>query len=482
MNKEIIYQIYPKSYNDSNNDGFGDLTGITRKLDYLDLLDIDTLWLLPIFPRIQNKMNYAVSDFFGIDPIYGTMTDFEILTEEANDRDMSILLDINFYETSIDCLWFQKALAGDPSYKNYYFFSSSPEEEGEWVFHETADVYYQKGNFENTAKCNLENPFVQEQFGQVLNFWAQKGVCGFAFENASRIQDKTLQKILSYVSTTQLLTIAKSDLHFSKFETKMIYPAPFDMSKIATYSDYRSLKQTFLDSIREMQNTGVITTWYLNHPSTSRAISTYGDDTTKSGKMLATLVHMMPGVPVIYQGEEIGMTNADYTSIEEYNDADVQKEYAYEKEKMTAQKAFEQIKKTSFLNSCTPMQWTDSKYADFSDVKPWLMTNQLYKRRNAERMIRKVDSIFYHYKDLIDLRKTTPCISGGDFQVLDSPDEVFAFERKLDDRSVLVVLNLSDKEVPYRIPSQYEDKGILLSNCSYKRIMEPFDALIIGDR
>lgn len=472
MNKEVIYQIYPKSFNDSNSDGLGDLPGIIQKLDYMDLLGVDTLCLFPVFPTQQVRAKYAISDFYNIDPIFGNMSDFDALLEQANDRDISILLDLNFYETATDCPWFQKALSNDAHFKNFYFFSTNKKTQD---YKNVNELYYKQGRFPNTAQWNLGNPIVQEQAIDILNFWSKKGVRGFVFDDASTFQQDGFREILQRIDSKEIRMMIKSDIPLLNIET--MDSAPY--SRNISFSDF---KQTFITRISKMQQTETPATWCFTHPAMSRAISIYGDNTTKSGKMLATLIHTLPGTPIIYQGEELGMTNANYTDIEDYADSFVQEQYRTLLQKMSPDQALSYIQNTSYLNSRTPMQWNDSIFAGFSDVRPWLKTNKAYRRRNAERMTRKQDSIFYYYKSLIELRKTKACLSQGTFQPLTAPDEIFAFERILDEQRILVVLNLSDKEVPYQLPKQYEDKTILLSNCSYKKYLEPFDALMIENR
>ncbi|MGG3495812.1 alpha,alpha-phosphotrehalase [Peribacillus simplex] len=524
--KSIIYQIYPKSFKDSNGDGIGDINGVIEKLDYLNILGVDYIWLTPFYRSPQNDNGYDVADYTSIDPAFGTMDDFERLVKEANSRDIQIMLDMVFNHTSIEHEWFQKALAGEKEYKDYYIFKKSKDGEpptnwiskfggSAWEYLAEHDEYYLHLFDRTQADLNWENPRVRREIFNVVNFWLDKGVKGFRLDVINLISkpdsyenDKEGDGRCFYTDGPKIHQFLKemNEETFGKDEEVMTvgemssttidhcvkYSSP-DEKELSMVFNFHHLKVDYKDGekwsiadfdFRKLKD--ILSNWqygmqegngwnalfWCNHDQ-PRIVSRFGDDQEyqkESTKMLATAIHMLRGTPYIYQGEEIGMTNPKFYDIEQYRDVESINYYNILKEEgKDEQEIIEILQAKSRDNSRTPMQWENTEHAGFTKGTPWISVPDNAKFINAEHALMDKDSIFYHYQKLIFLRKKHDIIAYGDYQeILGDHDRLFAYVRSHEDEKLLVINNFYAKEVPFEIPKDADLSGfkseLLLSN------------------
>jgi trehalose-6-phosphate hydrolase len=508
-----IYQIYPKSFCDSKGKGTGDIKGIIAKLDYLKLLGIDAIWLTPVYPSPMIDNGYDISDYYAINPQFGTMEDFEQLLEQAHQRGIRILMDIVVNHTSTQHSWFQSALGDTKSpYRDYYIWKDPVEGQAPnnwqskfggsaWEMDKQTGQYYLHLFAREQADLNWENPKVREAVKQVISFWAEKGVDGFRLDVInliSKMQDfpndeigdgrrfytdgprvhEYLQEISEAVfrkygsvtvgemSSTTLehcLQYSSPDnkelsMVFHFHHLKVDYPngrkwaiAPFDFIR---------LKQIFNHWQTGLNGKGWGALFWCNHDQ-PRVVSRFGDDKmyrVESAKMLAASIHMMQGTPYIYQGEELGMTNPGYLSIEQYRDVESINMYHI----MVNQQGVSEPEMLAILaqksrdNSRTPMQWNCGLYAGFSTGKPWLDVADNYPKINAEQAIDDRDSVFYFYQKLIRLRKAIEVITTGDYQDLyPQHSQVFGYQRQSDKQTLICLNNFYMKETKCLLPASF---------------------------
>ncbi|MCE2595451.1 alpha,alpha-phosphotrehalase [Motilimonas cestriensis] len=493
-----IYQIYPKSFCDSGGKGTGDIAGIISKLDYLQLLGVDAIWLTPVYqsPMIDN--GYDISDYFAINPDFGTMEDFDRLLGEAHQRGIRIIMDIVVNHTSTEHAWFQSAL-GDKSspYRDYYIWHSpvagkepnnwqSKFGGNAWALDEATNQYYLHLFAKQQADLNWENPKVRQAVKQVIEFWAEKGVDGFRLDVINLISKQQdfpnddqgdgrrfytdgprvheyLQEISRdvfqrYGSVTvgemSSTTLAHCQ-QYSSLEGKELsmvfnfHHLKVDYSNGEKWSkapfDFLQLKAIFNHWQTGLNGQGWGALFWCNHDQ-PRVVSRLGNDSeyrVESAKMLAASIHMMQGTPYIYQGEEIGMTNPGYTSIAQYRDVESTNMYniMVNDNGVSNDDMLAILAQKSRDNARTPMQWDNSQYAGFSQGKPWLDVANNYPQINAEQALADQHSVFYFYQRLIELRKTVPVITSGDYlDLLPSHPAIFAFQRK-DQQQILLCLN-----------------------------------------
>lgn len=518
---KVVYQIYPKSFYDSDGDGLGDLQGIIEKLDYLQYLGVDYIWMTPFFPSPQRDNGYDVADYRAIDPRYGTMEIFENLVKEAKKRNIDIMLDMVFNHTSTKHIWFQKALAGKEKYKNYYIFRKGKQDGSAptnwiskfggnaWEYVEAFDEYYLHLFDKTQADLNWENPEVRDEIVDILKFWLDKGVYGFRFdvvnliskpeyfeddeegdgrrfytdgrhvhEFLKEINKRTFGKderiiTVGEMSSTSLencVRYAGADSH----ELSMVFQ--FHHLKV----DYKNKQKWELQPFDFMELKRLFDTWQIgmqehdawnalfwcNHDQ-PRVVSRFGNDQqyhNESAKMLATAMHMMRGTPYIYQGEEIGMTNAYFTDIHEYRDVESINYFNILKAEGKEEKEIYHIlQERSRDNSRTPMQWNQGAQAGFSKGTPWLQVIHNYKEINVEKQMHQEGSILEYYRELIRLRKAYPIIAKGSYEPLlqDHPN-VFAYKRVYENTSMIVLNNFYETETKV----QLSETGykVLLSN------------------
>lgn len=521
---KVIYQIYPKSFYDSDGDGIGDLRGIIAKISYLKKLNIDMIWFNPFFVSPQNDNGYDIADYYKVDPTFGTMADFEELAAKLKEAHIGIMLDMVLNHTSTDHEWFQKALAGDKKYQAFYYLRD-PKPNGDlptnWESKFGGPAW---GKFGNTGKYYLHlydptqadldwhNPEVRQELYKVINFWRAKGVHGFRFDvinvtgketklvdAPTDVTSKTLytdtpvvQDYLKEMNTASFgqdpdaITVGEMSSTSIANSVQYTLPANHELTMVFTFHhlkvdyangekwtkapfDFMKLKQILNDWQIGMAKGGGWNALFWNNHDQPRALNRFGDPVhyrAKSAEMLATTMHLLRGTPYIYMGEEIGMSDPDYTSMADYVDIECKNAY---KELLAAGKsateAFEIVKTKSRDNSRTPMQWDNSEYAGFSTHKPWLMpTNQAEVNVKDELV---TGEIFAYYQKLIKLRKTQPIISLGDFKpLLENDPQVFAYLRDYKGQTLVVLNNFYGKSTTVQLPDSLANRSgkILISN------------------
>lgn len=530
---KVIYQIYPKSFYDSDGDGIGDLRGIIAKISYLKKLNIDMIWFNPFFVSPQNDNGYDIADYYKVDPTFGTMADFEELAAKLKEAHIGIMLDMVLNHTSTDHEWFQKALAGDKKYQAFYYLRD-PKPNGDlptnWESKFGGPAW---GKFGNTGKYYLHlydptqadldwhNPEVRQELYKVINFWRAKGVHGFRFDvinvtgketklvdAPTDVASKTLytdtpvvQDYLKEMNTASFgqdpdaITVGEMSSTSIANSVQYTLPANHELTMVFTFHhlkvdyangekwtkapfDFMKLKQILNDWQIGMAKGGGWNALFWNNHDQPRALNRFGDPVhyrAKSAEMLATTMHLLRGTPYIYMGEEIGMSDPDYTSMADYVDIECKNAY---KELLAAGKsateAFEIVKTKSRDNSRTPMQWDNSEYAGFSTHKPWLMpTNQAEVNVKDELV---TGEIFAYYQKLIKLRKTQPIISLGDFKpLLENDPQVFAYLRDYKGQTLVVLNNFYGKSTTVQLPDSLANRSgkILISNYPEQTTVRP---------
>ena len=526
--ESVVYQIYPKSFNDSNGDGIGDINGVTEKLDYLKTLGVDYIWLTPVYVSPQKDNGYDIEDYYKIDPRMGTMDDFERLVEEAKKRDIDIMLDMVFNHTSTEHWWFKEALKGNEKYKNFYIFKKGKDNEpptnwvskfggSAWEYVENMDEYYLHLFDVTQGDLNWENEEVRNEIYKVVNFWIEKGVTGFRLDVINLISKPEVLEN-DYIGDGRRFYTDGPNIHkhikalnentFGKHENiitvgemsstsvenciKYSNPDEKELSMVFNFHhlkvdyengdkwtlmdfDFMMLKDIFKKWQEEMQEgNGWSALFWCNHDQ-PRAISRFGNDKeyfNESGKMLATAIHMMRGTPYIYQGEEFGMTNPYFESIQEYRDVESINYYNILKEQgESTDKVLDILRSKSRDNSRTPMQWNDKENSGFTTGTPWIPVGRSYKEVNAEKAVKDSNSIFNHYKKLIELRKKYDVISKGNIKmILESHKKVIAYVRRYENKVLVVLNNFYGESTKVNIPSDILNEcinsNIILSNYS----------------
>ena len=523
--KSVVYQIYPKSFKDSNGDGTGDLKGVTEKLNYLKVLGVDYIWLTPFYSSPQIDNGYDVADYCSIDSVFGTMEDFEEMVREAKKLGIDVMLDMVFNHTSIKHKWFKKAMDGDEKYKNYYIFKEpkNGNEPTNWIskFGGTTWEYIKEFNeyylhlFDKTqADLNWKNEEMKQEVFDVVNFWIEKGVKGFRFDVINLISKPEKYeddfrgdgrrfytdgpKIHEYIKELNKETFGKcsdiitvGEMSSTTIENCIKYsnPQEKELSMVFNFHhlkvDYKNGDKWSLMDFDFKQLKQILNAWqvgieksngwnavfWCNHDQ-PRIVSRFGDDKKyhkESAKMLATTLHMLRGTPYIYQGEEFGMTNPYFDKIELYKDVESINCYNILKEQGIDNKEIIKILQSkSRDNSRTPVQWDDSKNAGFTIGTPHISICDNYKEINAENALKDENSIFYHYKKLIELRKEYDVIAYGDFKlILKEDSQIFAYIRLWKAGKLLVINNFYGKEVIFNLPENLLLTGqstIMISN------------------
>ena len=540
--KSVVYQIYPKSYKDSNQDGIGDLRGVIEKLDYLQSLGVDYVWLTPFFVSPQNDNGYDIEDYYRIDPAYGTMSDFEELVEGATKRNIKIMLDMVFNHTSTNHIWFQKALQGDPTYKDFYIFKKG--ENGNpptnwiskfggnaWEYVEHLDEYYLHLFDVTQADLNWENEAVRQEIYNVVNFWIEKGVKGFrldvinliskpmVFENDTEGDGRRFYtdgpKIHQYLKELNENTFGKYDdiitvgeMSSTTIDNCLKYSNP-DEKELSMVFNFHHLKVDYKDGDkwklkdfdfeqlkslfnewqgRMMEGDGWNAVFWCNHDQ-PRIVSRLGDDQNyheESSKMLATAVHCLRGTPYIYQGEEIGMTNAYFNDINQYKDVESLNYFNILQEQgCTESETYDIIMARSRDNARTPMQWNAEENAGFSTGRPWIETIHNYQTINVEQNLNNEHSILNHYKSLIQLRKQYDVIAYGGYEpILTDHQSIYAYRRTYKDEELIVINNFYGQEVTLDLNlDQISHYTCLLSNYESKPLsqnitLKPYESLV----
>lgn len=536
---KVVYQIYPKSFQDTDGDGFGNLRGVIEHLDYLAELGVDYLWITPFLTSPQYDNGYDIADYRNIDPRYGTMEDFDELVREAAKRGMYLMMDMVLNHTSTKHEWFQKALKGDPKYRNYYIFKKgknglpptnwvSKFGGNAWSYLPETDEYYLHLFHVTQADLNWENPEVRQDIYDTVNFWLEKGVKGLRFDVINLISKPDVYeddlegdghrfytdgpKIHQYLQELNENTFGKYDdvvtvgeMSSTTLENSIRYsnPESNELSMIFSFHhlkvDYPSgnkweiepfrfhdLKKHLFTWQEEMEKGGGWNALFWCNHDQPRIVSRIGNEKeyrVKSAKCLATAIHGLKGTPYIYQGEEIGMTNAGYTSIDEYMDIESLNYYNILKlQGKSEEEVIRILGAKSRDNSRTPMQWDASENAGFTKGTPWLKVCDRYKEINTESR-HEPDSVFQYYKELVKLRKELPVIQKGSVTPLLREDkEILAYKREYQGKELYVFCNFFDGEVevPYSIP---EDCRSILSNYGEEispkeLVLRPYEAVM----
>lgn len=509
----VVYQIYPRSFKDSNGDGIGDINGIREKLDYLKELGIDVIWLSPVYKSPNDDNGYDISDYCDIMDEFGTMEDMDNLLKEANERGIKILMDLVVNHTSDEHKWFIEAKKSkDNEYRDYYIWRDKveghePNELGScfsgsaWQYDETTGQYYLHLFSKKQPDLNWENEKVRNEVYKMMNFWVDKGIGGFrmdVIDLIGKVPDEMITgngpKLHEYLQEMNKAALEGKDL-LTVGET---WGATPDVAKLYSNPGRKELSMVFqfehigLDQIEgkekwdvkslelldlkkvlskwqtELEGQGWNSLFWNNH-DLPRIVSRWGNDKEyriESAKMLATLLHGMKGTPYIYQGEELGMTNVRFDDINDYNDIESLNMY---KDRLSKGYNHNEIMESIYAkgrdNARTPMQWDDSENAGFTTGTPWLAVNKNYDKINAKQCLQDENSIFNHYKKLIDIRKNNDTIIYGDYKLLCEDDEnIFAYVRELNGDKILVVCNFYDKDVEFKFDGDFNYSKVLLSN------------------
>ena len=544
----VIYQIYPKSFMDSDGDGIGDLPGIISKLDYLKELGINVIWFSPLYKSPDKDNGYDISDYQDIQSKFGTLADFDRMLEEAHKRGIKVVMDLVVNHTSDQHKWFRESRKSkDNPYRDYYIWRDPKDGQAPtnwggcfggsaWQFDETTGQYYLHQFAVEQPDLNWENPTVRKEVYDMMNWWCQRGVDGFRMDvisliskpevyedgpintddhysavgditaNGHRVHEFLKEMNREVLSKYDLITVgeaagvnieeAKKYAGFDEHELNMVFH--FDhMGVDGDEHGKWTLKGLHLPTLKK-----ILTDWQLgladqawnslywdNHDQ-PRIVSRWGNDSQEyreiSAKMLATCLHMMQGTPYVYQGEELGMTNFNFTSMDQVDDIESHnnyRTYVVDEKEYSHETMMKIISHKGRDNARTPMQWNTGKNGGFSEGTPWLAVNPNYTTINAESQVGDPESVFSYYKKLIQLRKEKDIIVYGSYELLCPEEEkIFAYTRSLDGEELLVICNFTAEtlELPEDVKAKLEGKkSVLIQN--YKDtadVLRPYEALV----
>ncbi len=543
----VVYQIYPRSFADSNGDGIGDLNGITEHLDYLEKLGIDVIWLSPVYQSPNDDNGYDISDYQNIMTEFGTMEDFDRMLSEAHKRNIRIVMDLVVNHTSDEHKWFIESRASrDNAYRDYYIWKDSNDGKAPnnwesffsgsvWEFDELTGQYYLHCFSKKQPDLNWENPIVRDEVFNMMDWWCQKGIDGFRMDVISMISkdpsypdgevtDGIYGNMSPYVCNGPHVHEYLQEMNervLSKYDIMTVGEAAG--VTIEEAKQYANSDGTELNMVFHFEHTdgnansdSVIGKWTVNPPRLSytrqilnkwqvelegkawgslywdnhdqpRVVSRFGNDSEEwrviSAKMLATVLHMMKGTPYVYQGEEIGMTNMHFSSLEDCRDIEelnAYQQYVVDHKLVDGETMLRCFDTVARDNARTPMQWNDSKYAGFSNTTPWIAVNPNYKTINTEAALADPDSVFYYYKKLIELRHQYPIIVYGTFKpLLEDSDEIYAYRRELDGNILTVAANWTDKEVSCDLMDCEGEELISNYKVHKKGILQPYEVRVI---
>lgn len=547
FSNQVVYQIYPKSFKDTNGDGVGDIPGVIEKLDYLQELGVDYLWLTPFFPSPQRDNGYDVADYREVNPAFGTMEDLENLIIQSRKRGMGLMLDMVFNHTSTQHVWFQKALAGEEKYQNYYIFKEGEPDRAPtnwqskfggsaWEYVPKLKKWYLRLYDVTQADLNWDNPEVRRELKEILLFWKEKGIRAFRFDvinlvsKPEQMEDdfegdgrrfytdgphihEYLKELVREAGIEDFVTVG--EMSSTTLEQCIRYSAPKEKELSMCFNfhhlkvdykngdkwalmpvNYKELKRLFIKwQLGIQEGNGWNALFWCNHDQ-PRIVSRLGDEKIywkESAKMLAGAIHLMRGTPYIYQGEEIGMLNAHYTSIEQYRDVESLNYYEILlKQGKTKAEALEILAARSRDNSRTPMQWTKDVWGGFSGTEPWIPMSAAFREEmTVEAQEKDEASILNFYKKLIAMRKQYPVIAKGEISFLETETEmVLAYERTLEKEEILVLSNFDSRKQSIKLPEKWCSKSLLLENYTGREeavkeeiyTMEPYEFAILGDK
>lgn len=532
---KVVYQIYPKSYKDTTGNGIGDFRGIIEKIPYLAKLGVDMVWLNPFYPSPQRDNGYDISDYMAVDPLFGDMADFEEMVRVGKEHKIDFMLDMVLNHCSTEHEWFQKALAGDQYYQDFFFIQDQPTDwiskfgGSAWAPFGDTGKYYLHLFDETQADLNWRNPNVRKELFKVVNFWRDKGVKGFRFDVINLIgKDEVLVDcpenegkpaytdkpiVHDYLRMMNQATFGSDDsfmtvgeMSSTTMENCVLYSSPDRQELSMTFNfhhlkvdykdgqkwtlapfDFEELKSLYHSWGKEMSDKNGWSALFWNNHDQPRALNRFIDIQNfrnEGATMLAASIHLSRGTPYIYMGEEIGMIDPDYDSMADY--VDVESINAYQmllKEGKSEQEAFQIIQAKSRDNSRIPMQWDASENAGFTRGTPWLKAGESYPQINVENEIK--GPIFAFYQNLIRLRKEMPIISEGSYKpAFEDSKQVYAFERQYEDEKLLVLNNFYATEIEIELPAAYQNGQILISNykdveLSEKILLKPYQTLAI---
>ena len=550
--ESVVYQIYPRSFCDSNGDGIGDLNGITSKLDYLKELGVDVIWLSPVYKSPNDDNGYDISDYQDIMDEFGTMEDFDRMLATAHEKGIKIMMDLVVNHTSDEHKWFiESRKSTDNPYRDYYIWRPAKEDGSlpnnwgscfsgpAWEYDKTTDMYFLHLFSKKQPDLNWDNPVVRQEVFDMMNWWLEKGVDGFRMDVISLISkeqpelpdkepgingyatfnvsangphvheylQEMRQKALNNADTITVgecsgvtLEEAKKYARSDKKELNMVFQfehmdvdSDEKAGKWTTRKmDLRDLKKILTRWQKGLQDIAWNSLYWENHDQ-PRSVSRFGNDSDEyreiSAKMLATCIHMMQGTPYVYQGEELGMTNCPFNTLENFRDLESINAFheLTEQGKMTEEEMMAAIGYKGRDNARTPMQWDDSANAGFSgaDATPWIMVNPNYTKINAKDQVSREDSVFKYYQKLIKLRHESDLIVYGTYDlILDDDKDIYAYIRTLGDEKLIVYCNFSENTREVELPEEFTDGKILISNYNDAKVSEkitlrPYEAIVI---
>lgn len=543
--ESVVYQIYPRSFYDSNGDGIGDINGIIQKLDYLKELGIDVIWLSPVYQSPNDDNGYDISDYQQIMQEFGTMADWEKLLEEIHKRNMKLIMDLVVNHSSDEHQWFiESRKSKDNAYRDFYIWR--PGKDGKepnnwkstfsgsaWEYDSDSNEYYLHIFSKKQPDLNWENPNLRHEVYKMMQWWLDKGIDGFRmdvinfiskvpelpdapnptgepfvsgsryFKNGPRIHDYLQEMHNEVLSKYEVMTVGEMPGVDVEEAKKYTNPERNELNMVFTFEhmdldsgpggkwdlkplDLRDLKKNITKWQTGLHGVG----WnslYLNNHDQPRVVSRFGNDTTyrvESAKMLATFLHMLQGTPYIYQGEEIGMTNVRFDSIDDYRDIEIINMY---KEKVIDEnQSHDQVMQSIYVkgrdNARTPFQWSDEPNGGFTAGRPWINVNPNYKEINAEAALSDSDSIYHYYQKLIKLRKQHTIIVYGDYQLLHPEDrDSFTYLRTLGEEKLLVITNFTEKEITWHAPEslEFNARQILIANYSDRTLSEDISTITL---
>ncbi|OBZ14893.1 alpha,alpha-phosphotrehalase [Bacillus sp. FJAT-27264] len=530
--RSTVYQVYPKSFMDTTGSGEGDIRGLTGKLDYLQQLGIDIIWLQPVYVSPQNDNGYDVADYCQINPEFGTMADFDELMEGVQSRGMHLMLDIVVNHSSTEHRWFQASKSSkDNKYRDYYIWKD-PKPDGSppnnwqskfggsaWQYDEGTGQYFLTLFDKTQADLNWENPAVREEVVKLMTFWADKGVSGFRMDVINLIsKDQAFPdddgsvlpgdgrryytdgpRVHEYVKGLYeqvygpYNAITVGEMSSTTLEHCLRYSNPEEKEFSMTFNfhhlkvdypngqkwelmpyDFEALKSLLSRWQQGMQEGGGWNALFFNNHDQPRALSRFADDgryRVESAKMLATTLHGLQGTPYVYQGEEIGMPNPHWTDMSELRDIESRNMYGILLERgKTPEEAMDIIRERSRDNSRTPMQWDDSPQAGFTTGTPWIKVDERYREINVQQQLDDPDSILHHYRKLIGLRKSLAVLTDGRYERLDEGHpQVFAYARVSDKETLVVISNFSGQPATFTLPESFA--GAALAGKPYELLI-----------
>ena len=542
----VVYQIYPRSFMDSNGDGIGDINGITSRLDYLKELGVDVLWLSPVYQSPNDDNGYDISDYQAIMEEFGTMEDFDRMLEGIHARGMKLVMDLVVNHTSDEHPWFvESRKSKDNPYRDYYIWregkdGKEPNNWGScfsgsaWEYDKTTDMYYLHLFSKKQPDLNWDNPKVRDEVFQMMNWWCEKGIDGFRMDVISLISKKPglpdgyqapgalygdsgcangphvheylqemNQKVLSHYDLMTVgecagVTIeeAKKYANADGRELSMVFQFEHVEANgpMGKWTDERVQLKDFKTTMSKWQTELEGKAWnslFLGNHDQARSVSRFGNDAPEyravSAKMLVTCLHMMQGTPYVYQGEELGMTNCPFPTLEDLRDIESINAFheLTEAGKVNPEDMMRYIRLRGRDNARTPMQWDDSANAGFTTGTPWIMVNPNYTEINAKTEMEDPNSVFRYYQKIIGLRKKEKVMVYGTYQLLDPDNEkLYVYTRTLDNEKLLVICNFTEEEEIYSVPEEFSEGEVLISNYHRETVekeilLKPYEALVL---